>query len=181
MNLPNALTIARLFSVPLTVWLVLSGQYLWAFWIFAISGLTDGIDGYLARRWNQRTELGAYLDPLADKALMTALYVVLAMLGYIPLWLTIAIVSRDVMIVGAVILAWVMAHPMTIRPLMISKANTCAQILFIGFVLVKLGYGLEVGPLLDFAIWVVGGLTLGSAAAYLAIWTRHMAGATPAD
>jgi cardiolipin synthase (CMP-forming) len=177
MNLPNALTLARLISVPLTVWLVLSGQYLAAFWVFAASGATDGIDGYLARKWDQQTELGAYLDPLADKALMTSLYVVLAMLGYIPLWLTIAIVSRDVMIVGGVILAWVMDQPMTIRPLMISKVNTAAQILFIGVVLFMLGYGIVAQGPIAAGAWIVGALTLASAAAYLATWVRHTAGA----
>lgn len=179
MNIPNALTLVRLLSVPLTVWLVMTGQYMAAFWVFAASGLSDAVDGYLARRLNQRTELGAYLDALADKALLTALYVTLAMLHYIPLWLAIAIVSRDVMIVGAVLLAWVMGHPMRIHPVMISKANTLAQIVFIGCVLASLAYAVDARGWLAAGAWIVGGLTLTSAAAYLAVWARHVARAGP--
>jgi cardiolipin synthase len=177
MNLPNLITVLRIFAVPVTVWLILDGHYDWAFWTFLAAGASDGVDGYLARAWDQRTELGAYLDAVADKALLVSIYVTLAIVGLIPIWLTIAVVSRDLMIVGAVILSWLLDHPVTIRPLMISKANTVAQIIYAALALATAGFGLVMADALILLGFVTGILTVMSAVAYLAAWMRHMAGA----
>ena len=177
MNLPNIITVLRIFAVPVTVWLILGGYYDWAFWVFLAAGASDGVDGYLARAWDQRTELGAYLDAVADKALLVTIYVTLAIVGLIPIWLTIAVVSRDLMIVGAVILSWLLDHPVTIRPLMISKANTVAQIIYAAVALATAGFGLAMGDAVVLLGFVTGILTVLSAIAYLAAWMRHMAGA----
>lgn len=177
MNLPNLITLARIFAVPVTVWLIFAGHMHSAFWIFLAAGASDGVDGYLARRWNQRTELGAYLDAVADKALLVSIFVTLSVVGMIPVWLTLAVVSRDIMIVGAVILSWLMEHPVTIRPLVISKINTAAQIVFAALVLGTIGYGFDIAPWTTWGAYVTGGLTILSAVAYLAAWMRHMAGA----
>jgi cardiolipin synthase len=175
MNLPNIITILRLFAVPLVVWLILSGLHDWAFWVFVAAGLSDGVDGYLARAWNQRTELGAYLDPVADKALLVSIYVTLAIGGALPVWLAIAVVFRDVMIVGAIILSWLLNRPVVIRPLVVSKLNTAVQIVFAAIALGGAGFGLTFGVWFVVMGWIVGGLTLVSAAAYLAQWMQHMA------
>lgn len=177
MNLPNIITVLRIFAVPVAVWLILGGYYDWAFWIFLAAGASDGVDGYLARAWDQRTELGAYLDAVADKALLVTIYVTLAIAGLIPIWLTIAVVSRDLMIVGAVILSWLLGHPVTIRPLMISKVNTVAQIAFAALALATAGFGLAMMEVLELLGFATGILTVMSAVAYLAAWMRHMAGA----
>ncbi len=177
MNLPNIITVLRIFAVPVTVWLILGGYYDWAFWIFLAAGASDGVDGYLARAWDQRTELGAYLDAVADKALLVSIYVTLAIAGLIPIWLTIAVVSRDLMIVGAVILSWLLDHPVTIRPLMISKVNTVAQIAFAALALATAGFGWAMTDILKLLGYITGILTVLSAVAYLAAWMRHMAGA----
>jgi cardiolipin synthase (CMP-forming) len=175
MNLPNTITVLRLVAVPVAVWAILNGFIQLAFWVFLAAGISDGVDGYLARRWNQRTELGAYLDAIADKALLVSIYITLAIGDVIPNWLAIIVVFRDVMIVGAVILSWLMEKPITIKPLMVSKLNTVAQILFAAATLSSKGFGVDWGHALDPAAFVTAGLTLVSAAAYLAAWMRHMA------
>src|SRR6187397_2933016 len=100
-----------------------------AFLLLLAAGLSDAVDGFLAKRFNMATELGAYLDPLADKAMIVSIYVMLALVGAIPLWLVILVVSRDIMIVSAVILSWLVDRPVKLKPLAVSKLNTVAQIL----------------------------------------------------
>lgn len=173
-NLPNLLTIFRIFLVPVIIWLIAVGAFSAAFWTFVVAGLTDGLDGYLARRWNERTELGAYLDPLADKTLLVSIYVTLGIVGALPRWLVILVVFRDVLILGGLVLAWLLARPMAARPLLISKATTLAQILFAAIVLGVRGYGLEMPFLQEAAGISVAVLTLLSALAYVAAWMRHM-------
>jgi cardiolipin synthase (CMP-forming) len=178
-NLPNLLTIGRVFAVPLVVWLIASGQSFWASWVFALAAATDGLDGAIARAWDQRTVLGAYLDPIADKALMVSIYVTLAIFGEAPRWLAIAVVFRDLIIVGAVILTWLIERPLPIEPLRISKLNTFAQIVFAGMVLAADGFSLDLPRVEQVGGWLVGCLTLGSAGAYLAAFIRHMASTEP--
>ena len=105
MSVPNLITLFRILLVPLTIWLIVTGQYLPAFLVFVIAGISDGIDGFVAKKFNQVTELGAYLDPLADKLLLVSIYVALGTLELMPPLLVITIISRDMMIIGAVILS----------------------------------------------------------------------------
>lgn len=176
MNLPNFITLCRLLLVPVVIWAITAGEPLLAFWLFLIAGLSDAIDGFLAKNFGMQTELGAYLDPLADKALLISIYVALAAMDMIPRWLAIAVVFRDVMIVGAVMLAIVMARPVTIAPLIVSKINTAVQIAFAAFVLASAGFGIHAPEAFRLGLLAVGLLTGISAAAYLAAWIRHMAG-----
>ena len=101
-----------------------------AFVLFLAAGLSDAVDGYLAKRFHMTTELGAYLDPLADKTLIVSIYITLGINGLIPGWLVILVVSRDIMIVGAVMLSWLVGTPVKVKPLLVSKLNTAAQIVF---------------------------------------------------
>lgn len=174
MNIPNLITIGRILLVPLTVWLIISEAFGFAWLAFVAAGVSDGVDGYIARRFNQRSELGAYLDPLADKALMVSIYVSLGFLKLLPAWLVILVVSRDILIVGAVILAWVIGKPMPMVPLMVSKVNTAAQIVFAALVLGVLALGLHLEALLLATMVVVAVLTAASGALYLREWVRHM-------
>jgi cardiolipin synthase (CMP-forming) len=175
MNIPNIITIARILLVPFTVWLIISDAYGFAFAAFVVAGISDGVDGYLARRLNLRTELGAYLDPLADKALLVSVYVTLALLKVIPAWLAILVVSRDVLIVGAFILSQLMKRPVQVKPLMVSKVNTAGQIVFVVAVLGAAAMNLEYRPAFQAGMAVVAILTAVSGAAYLREWVRHMA------
>ena len=114
--------------VPVIVWAIASGQMEMAFVLFLIAGVSDAVDGFLAKRFNMASELGALLDPLADKALLVSIYVALGIWGAIPRWLVILVVSRDIMIVGAVIVSWLVDKPVPMKPLMVSKLNTVAQV-----------------------------------------------------
>ena len=111
MSIPNLITLARIILVPVVVWAIASGQLRLAFLLFLAAAISDGVDGFLAKRFGMKTELGAYLDPLADKVLIVSIYVTLGITGVIPLWIVILVVSRDFMIVGAIILSWVVDRP----------------------------------------------------------------------
>jgi cardiolipin synthase (CMP-forming) len=176
LSIPNLITLARILLVPVIVWAIASDEMQAAFALFVLAGVSDLVDGFLAKRFRMATELGAYLDPLADKAMLVSIYVTLGIVEAIPRWLVILVVWRDIMIVTAVILSWLVDRPVKLKPLIISKFNTLAQILLAAFVLAWLGIGLH----LEFAIQVltalVALLTLLSIAFYLAAWVRHMNG-----
>ena len=131
MNLPNIITISRLLLTPYIVWLILSESYYLGFVFFLLSGLSDALDGFIAKRFNQETILGSYLDPIADKFLIVSSIVLLGYNGYVPIWLIIIIVSRDIAIFGAVIISWMLGTNLRIEPLIISKINTFLQIFYI--------------------------------------------------
>jgi Phosphatidylglycerophosphate synthase len=179
MNIPNTLTLTRIVLVPLVVWLIITHAMLAAFVLFLLAGLSDAADGYLAKRFGWHTELGAYLDPIADKALLVSIYVTLGFSNHLPAWLVIAVVSRDIVIIGAFILSWMLSRPVTVYPLLVSKANTLSQIVLAGLVLAELGLGLGLEPLVGILIWVTGALTILSAAAYFWGWLAHMASFEP--
>jgi len=179
-NIPNTLTLARILAVPLLTWLIIDHELFAAFVVFMLAGLSDAADGYLAKRYGWDTELGAYLDPIADKALLVTIFVTLGLAGHLPVWLVLAVVTRDILIVGAVMLAWMMSRPISVKPLLISKVNTFAQISLAGMVLAELGLGLGLQPLVGVLIWVTGTLTIVSAFTYFWGWLKHMASYEPA-
>ncbi|MBT9292252.1 CDP-alcohol phosphatidyltransferase family protein [Prosthecodimorpha staleyi] len=173
-TLPNLITVARLIAVPMVVVAITEQRLDLAFWLFVLAGASDGVDGWIARRWNLRTRLGAYLDAIADKSLLVAIYVTLGIEGVLPRWLVILVVSRDLLIVGAFLLSWVMGRPVEVRPLMISKINTTAQILLAATILGDHAFAVDLLPLVAVGLWIVAGLTVGSGAAYLVGWLRAM-------
>ncbi len=175
-HLPNLITILRILLVPFTIWLMISHAYGLAFLAFLVAGVSDGVDGYIARRFNSQSELGAYIDPLADKALLVSIFVALGILQVIPTWLVILVATRDVLIIGAVLLSWIMGKPLAMRPLWISKVNTTMQIVFAGGVLGMLGTGVNLEPILLPAIVIVAALTIASGAMYMMAWMKHMSG-----
>jgi cardiolipin synthase len=173
-TIPNFITIARLFSVPAIVYLILTDQFRLAFYLFLLAGISDGVDGFLAKRFKMASELGAYLDPIADKALLTSIYLALTFKGLLPLWLTMLVVSRDILIIGAVVLSWIVGKPVAMAPLMISKINTTGQIGLAAYVLAGTAFALiEADHLLVFSV-VVAGLTILSTIAYMKAWLQHM-------
>lgn len=172
--LPNLISLGRLILVPVSVDMIASRRWPEALAIFLVAGVSDALDGWIARRFDLRSELGAYLDAIADKALLVCDYVTLAVVGILPLWLALIVVSRDLMIVGAVILSWLLDRPMEIKPLWISKANTLGQIGFVAMVLAALAFGLPLGGWATAGQWAVTALTLASLAAYFRRWVTHM-------
>lgn len=172
--IPNVLTILRLLMVPVIVLLMIEHQMMSAFVLFVIAGITDGLDGFLAKRFDWTTELGAWLDPAADKALLVSIYVTLGLFGTIPTWLVFLVVSRDLLIIGAIMLSWMMERPVRMKPLLISKINTVGQILLAATVLADLGFHLGLGNIVNILILVVAASTILSAMAYLYGWFKHM-------
>jgi cardiolipin synthase len=166
LTLPNAISFARLCAVPAAIYLVLEEEWGPAFAIFAAAGVSDAIDGWLARRQGG-TALGAALDPLADKTLMTGMYITLAATRQLPIWLAILVVFRDVMIVGGLLLLWLYDHPVAIRPIAISKWNTGLQVTLVGLVLGLNAAGVGWPLLRLMTVWLVAATTAASFAAYV--------------
>jgi cardiolipin synthase len=180
-TIPNLLTVLRFLLVPVVVWAIADGHHILAFAVFVIAGFTDGLDGFIAKKWNLSSRLGAYLDPLADKALLVSIFVALGVTGAIPVWLVVAVVSRDALILGAVIVSGLMGRTLPIRPLFVSKLNTVAQILLAALVLAHLAFGFNLSRPSAVMVLVVAALTAVSAAAYLVAWLRDMSERTAND
>ena len=132
LNLPNLLSLTRIILIIPFILLLIHQRYEWAIGVFIAAAATDGIDGALARLLHQRTVLGSYLDPAADKILMTASFIALSVLQFLPVWLTVLVILRDVIIVLGLIVLRVMSHPLEIRPSIASKLTTIFQLATIG-------------------------------------------------
>lgn len=177
LNIPNLITLSRLMSVPLMIWLIVGERYGVAFWVFVAAGISDALDGFIAKRFDCRTRLGALLDPAADKALLSSVYVALGIAGCLPNWLVILVVFRDVTIIGGFVLFQSIAVPRNFDPLYISKVNTLAQIALVGYVLGRLGLGFRDGMLTDVLVIVTAATTVLSGLSYLVRWARILSGA----
>lgn len=174
MTIPNFITVFRFLLVPAVILALLHGEKDWALICFVVAGVSDAVDGFIARHFNQQSTLGAYLDPMADKLLLVSVFVVLGFMGELPLWLVIAAVSRDALIVIAVVLSSMMSNPVVVKPLFVSKANTAIQIVLVIVVLSELAFETVFGEARFLLVVFSGILTVASAAAYLVQWLRHM-------
>ena len=175
MSLPNFISLGRLFAVPVVVWLILGGHLAAAFWLFVAAGVSDGIDGFLAKRLDAETTLGRYLDPLADKALLVSVYLTLGSEGYLADWLVILVVFRDALIVAGSLLYFTLTQRVALRTLGVSKLNTVAQIVLVSFVLAEHGLALPVEWLTGPLVYATAATTLVSGAVYVVEWTRRAA------
>ncbi len=174
LSIPNLITLGRIILVPVVVWSIITGEMLAAFALFLAAGISDAVDRILAKRFRMGTELGAYLDPLADKALIVSIYVALGIARELPISLVILVVSRDIMIVSGFMLALLVGKPMPVKPHPVSKANTVAQIILATLVLAEKGFGFDAALPSTIMIVLVAMSTLLSIAFYLADWIRHM-------
>jgi cardiolipin synthase len=173
-SIPNLITLGRLLLVPVIVAMITAERWKEVFVVFVIAGASDALDGWIAKTFDLKTDLGAYLDPIADKALLVSIYVALAIVSEVPPWLTILVVSRDLMIIGAFMISWLLAKPMAVRPILISKVNTGAQIAFAAAVIAIKAFDIPIGIWFDIGVYTVAALTGLSMAAYFAQWVRHM-------
>ena len=165
-SLPNLISLARLFAVPLMVWLIVAGEMTAAFWVFVAAGISDAVDGFIAKRFDAITTFGSYIDPLADKALLVSCFVALGIEGQIANWLVILVVFRDVVIIGGAILAVPLERPVIMRPLFISKLNTTTQIILVALVLAEIGVGVHEAKLIVLMQYIVAATTLASGIGY---------------
>ena len=179
MSIPNIISIMRLLAVPLIVWLILRGYMTWAFWLFLGAAVSDALDGIIAKRFDAETQLGGYLDPLADKALLVATYVTLGHQGYLPVWLVILVVFRDLLIIGGAILYHTITRSLEMAPLMISKVNTVAQIVLVVAVLAEQGLALNIAPATRVLCFAIAATTFASGAVYVVTWSRQAAEMEP--
>jgi cardiolipin synthase len=166
-NLANLITVARLLLVVPLIWLIATEHLQAAFWLFLAAGVSDAVDGYIAKRFNSRTALGAYLDPLADKTLLDGIYLALAWAGWLPAWLALLVLSRDIMIVVGVILIRRRNSLYRARPLVIGKINTFSQIVLVAGVLAHTGGLVDLGGLIALLIGAVAITTVLSGAGYI--------------
>lgn len=174
MTIPNLITVARLLCVPALVYAMILGELQLAFGLFLAAGISDAVDGFIARHFNQRSELGTYLDPIADKLLLVSVFVMLTWLDVLPLWFLMLVASRDILIVAAVLLSSLMAQPVTVKPILVSKATTAFQIGLALVVLGELAFDLNLSGVGHTLLILTSALTVLSAAAYLIDWLRHM-------
>ena len=163
-NLPNLITVIRILLVPLFVILVVYHYELCALHIFIVAGLSDALDGFIARTWNLKTRVGTYLDPIADKLLLVSSFITLALLMKVPLWIMIIIISRDIIlgITGLILLNFIDIRSYHIRPSMLGKITTVLQILTV--LLVLLG---KKGPLFTTTLWITAFATVASGLHYV--------------
>lgn len=171
-HVPNLISLLRLLMVPLVVYLVLDERMIAGFWVFVAAGVSDAVDGFIAKRFNVASLLGRYLDPLADKALLVALFILGGYMDFLPDWLVILVVFRDVMIIGGAILFHTLDRPPTMPPLVVSKLNTALQIVLVAAALAFRGYDLDLALLQSVLEYAVAATTLASGGAYLVKWSR---------
>lgn len=175
MNLPNILTLIRVLLTPIFVILIINKHFEWALLTFAVAGITDGLDGLIARLTHQRTELGAYLDPIADKLLTFAAFISLAIIEMIPSWLVVIVITRDfIILVGFLVMFLTNYHP-KINPSFLSKMTTTFQIITILFALLA-GFLPVFEQLSTLAYYVTGIITVLSGIQYVYIGARMLNG-----
>lgn len=175
-QIPNFLTLLRIVMVPVIVVLLSSQQYAQALLVFVVAGITDGLDGWIAKTFNLQSAFGAMLDPLADKLLLVSTYTMLAVLGDIPFWLLVLVVFRDFIIVGGYWLLVAMEKKLEVQPSLISKLNTFFQILLVVLVLINHAGWLMLGQIINITVVVVVFTTVSSGMGYVKAGMQQVSG-----
>lgn len=173
MTLPNIISLFRLLLVPVVIWAMIDEQYGYAFLIFVIAGVSDLLDGFLARVMKCQTDLGRYLDPLADKILLVAVFIALGFQNILPSWLVILVVFRDFLILLGALLIKLFSLSIQIRPLFISKLNTVMQLLMSALILLQLALGKLYPTINSFLVILTAITTFSSGACYVQKWIRE--------
>jgi cardiolipin synthase len=165
-SIPNILTVIRIIMTPLFVILLMKNRFGFALALFTLAAVSDGLDGFIARYFNQRTVIGAYLDPIADKFLLSAAFISLAILTIIPSWLTVIVISRDILILAGIAIFAINDIKVKIKPSIVSKCTTAAQLATVFIVL--LGIHLPAVRIAEkAALWITAGLTILSGFHYI--------------
>ena len=169
-QLPNLITLSRIALVPVLILFLKEQDYVMALVVFVIAGVSDGLDGLLAKRLGYTSRFGAILDPIADKTLLVSAYVMLTVLGIVPFWLMLTVAFRDLLIVGGYLAYTSLVGPVHMRPSVLSKINTFMQILLVVVILVKRAAGLEWPFFEDVLIYAVLVTTVVSGVHYVWVW-----------
>jgi cardiolipin synthase len=171
MNLPNYITLFRVVLIPFFINLMIYEYYGAALAVFVTACVTDALDGMIARLTRTKTELGAFLDPMADKLLIVSAFVTLVIMGMLPVWLAIIVVSRDVILVLGSLAVYFSGHQFKARPSIIGKVTTVLQLVVVTLSLVLTNFGTEMG-LMTVLHWTTAGFTLASGIQYIARGTK---------
>lgn len=173
-QLPNTITLARLFMVPVLILILKDENYRLALLVFLVAGISDALDGYIAKKFNFVSHFGAVLDPVADKLLLVSAYIMLTIIGHVPFWLVLAVVSRDLFIVGGYMVVTSLMGAITMNPSMLSKLNTFMQIILVIAILADQAAGQSHYPshqlLLTSLIYIVLVTTITSGVHYFWLW-----------
>jgi cardiolipin synthase len=172
-QIPNLISLIRFLLIPPAVWALFHDRALLSLALFTVAGVSDGIDGYLARRYGWITRLGSILDPLADKFMMAGIYLSLGWLGELPWWLVGTVFGRDILIIGGALAYHFIKGRYEMEPHILSKLNTLLQILLVVSVLFSLAVIRLPELYLDSLIYLVLLSTVLSGATYLWIWGRR--------
>ena len=170
MNLPNAISLGRILIVPLSIWLILLDAMMPAFWLVVAAAISDGIDGLIAKKFDSVTVLGGFLDPIADKVLLISIFITLGVDQYIPSWLVILVVFRDLLLIGGAMLYHTITQALTMEPMVVSKINTASQLIFIILILGELAFSLSINALKEIGIIIVALTTFISGFLYVWKW-----------
>jgi len=168
MNLPNSLSLLRIILVPIIIICLIQGQHINALVLFLIAGITDALDGFFARVLHQKSVLGAYLDPLADKALIASTFITLSVVGSIPAWLTVIVISRDFIILLGISVLTLLSIRFEVRPALVSKLTTAFQLLTVSLTMLFYSFPLHLDRgYLSVVYWLTAALTVASGLNYL--------------
>lgn len=171
-DIPNLISGLRLIAVLPVVWLLLKQEFAWALALFAVAGISDGVDGYLAKRYGWQTPLGGMLDPLADKTLLVSCFLVLGSMGLIPVWLVLAVVFRDLVIVAGALAYHFRVAEVEAAPTPVSKLNTVLQLALVILVILDAGVFPLPRPLIEVSIWCCLATVVVSGVQYVWVWSR---------
>ncbi len=171
MTVPNFVSIIRIILTPIFIIYLINGEFLSALVVFILAGLSDAADGLIARLFNQKSKIGGYLDPLADKILLIAAFIVLSVMQLVPSWLTVVVISRDILILLGVLILFLNKTDFSIRPSILSKITTCLQLGSVFLVLSKdhFPFFLELSNPI---FWITGFFTITSGLLYIRYWFR---------
>jgi cardiolipin synthase len=166
MNLPNYITLLRVILIPFFIDFMVYGYYLEALVVFAAACVTDALDGLIARLTNKKTELGAFLDPMADKLLILSTFVTLALLGKLPSWLVIIVVSRDAILTMGSVVIYFTTQNLKIQPSVIGKVTTVMQLIVVAMSLILMNFSISV-QFMPVLLWATAGVTVASGMQYV--------------
>ena len=173
MTIPNLITSIRIILTPIFVIYLINERFLSALIVFVLAGLSDSADGLIARLFSQKSRLGTFLDPLADKILLIAAFVTLAVINRIPPWLSVIVISRDVLILLGALILFLNDSDLTIKPSILSKMTTCLQLATVFIVLAEehVKVFMQFG---HYILWLAGLLTISSGLHYMRYWFKMM-------
>lgn len=174
MTIPNFISLGRLLIVPLIIWLILAHHMKAAFLVFIAAGISDILDGLLARAFREQSIIGSYLDPIADKVLLMGVFVTLGTQSFLPLWFIILILFRDLLILGGVLLLILFEKDLRLKPSLISKINTLLQIILVSYVLTVEAFAINFPWIYTFLIIITTLTTTLSGAGYVKTWVGYM-------